>query len=566
MPDDPNDIESYWEGIRPKRAPQKIGWDRYSKRVKDLTDDERKALIESVPIGNRHRASTLLGFSTLTEDERSRLLRVTGIRELTEDERADLIRAQPPIEDQRDRSLREVPQSSPPWHPDYRADSNFIDPSVRLETAQRSLREAPQTPDPMSNEDEDRNPMREFGNTTQTLNQRVANLIRDFCDDDDRLTIRRGIEEGINQVHVISLGDLNRNFATVISRLDPEIQTALNYWYRSVGPYSRVSVPQSVLNALSPTEDEERVIPFDELDEEVRRRNSPLHRGYIPEVSMGTSMASAYQAGREEGLRFLREESSRISGGLSQLLNHPGQEVLLYASQEIPENQLVQDLIRELPSIETVRQALLIELDREPSFLELATSFARVGGSFRQLDREIQQLRQRIPTPENRQAEYDRLATAAGLPSGSVTVERGNHDLMERIFSDPINPIGVPSMGLPGTQAEWATAAGLEPTGHPTDVMGRMLPSSNESPDQFIDRVTATLEGRASPYARQTLANNAISNLTNALIALGFPPVSISVEAPTDGSSSLTLHMPPSVEFETDSGPDEVSVTFSHRR
>ncbi len=98
MPDDPNDIESYWEGIRPKRAPQKTGWNKYSKRVRDLTENERKSLIESLPIENRQRASSLLGLTNLTEDER-----------------ADLIRAQPPVEDQREGPSRRT-SGSPPWH------------------------------------------------------------------------------------------------------------------------------------------------------------------------------------------------------------------------------------------------------------------------------------------------------------------------------------------------------------------------------------------------------------------------------------------------------------------
>jgi hypothetical protein len=560
MPDDPNDIESYWEGIRPKRAPQKIGWSKHSKRVRDLTEDERKAIIESVPIENRHRASSLLGFGNLSENERALLIRDTR-----------------PIEDQRDRSLREVHQNLPPWHPDYRADSNFIDPSVRLETAQRSFREAAQVSDSMSDEEE-MDQLRMFGGIPLTLNERIHFLIRNFCTNEERRTILRALEEGFSHSQPVQVGVLNQNFANNITSVNPEYQVILNQWYRSTGPYSRTSTPDSILEVLQTRvsdEGEDDIIPIDELDAAVLQRvrnelqtqlgrdptlgewNPPLHRGPTPEVSMGTSMASAYQAGREEGLRFLREEPSRISRDLSQILDQPSQQALLDASQEIEENQLAQDLIRELPSIAPVRQALLIELDREPSIRELATSFVRLGGSFRQLDREVQQLRQRIPTPENHQAEYDRLATAAGISPRSVTVERGDPGLIDRIFSDPIN--------LRLEETTTTSGHNYSSLEEPVDEHGQTVGIPSESIADFTERVRHAWD----PITRELHENpgepSPLTMLNNALRALGFPPVSINIQASIEGGSRLTLHMPPSIEFETDSDPDEVSVTFSHR-
>ena len=270
----------------------------------------------------------------------------------------------------------------PPWHPDYR----------RL----RSPAEAVLLPDPAIGDD--------------CLEETVAFLIRNFCDDIDRQALRNALGNGGGNVVL---------FSDVVSSLNSEVaglQDTLNRWYRTTFS-RRESIPQSILDALAPIHgDDEEVIPFDELDEEVRRRR------------------------------------------------------------------------------------------------------------------------------------------------------RDNPDLINRIFSDPTNPRETPSRGLPGIQgdwARWAREAGLDASIHPTDDEGRMLPRSDESPHQFIDRVTA-IRGRASPNARQTLANNAIQNLTNALAALGFPPISITIEAPANSGSSLTLHMSPDIEFETDSDPDEISVTFSH--
>ena len=57
MPDDHDDIDSYWEGIRPPREPAPRDMSRYAKQVRgnsELTDaewDERAALIRAtIPI------------------------------------------------------------------------------------------------------------------------------------------------------------------------------------------------------------------------------------------------------------------------------------------------------------------------------------------------------------------------------------------------------------------------------------------------------------------------------------------------------------------------------------
>jgi hypothetical protein len=59
--------------------------------------------------------------------------------------------------------------------------------------------------------------------------------------------------------------------------------------------------------------------------------------------------------------------------------------------------------------------------------------------------------------------------------------------------------------------------------------------------------------------------SNPLSRLHEALAALGFPPSSINIESSQTEGTRLTINMPSSIEFETDSDPDEVSVTFAHR-
>ena len=659
MDDDSNDIESYWEGLRPKQDPKpKRDLSRYAKQVRDLTQDEKASLIETVSIEDHHRARSLFGF-----------------RELTEDERAALIRAQPPIEDQQDRSFRDPSiRNIPPWHPDYRATSNFIDPSVRLEATQRILREAAQTPDPMSEEEgeESRNPMRMFGGTPLSMNERIPFLIRNFCTNEERRTVLRALEEGFNHSQPIQVGILNQNFANNITSVHPEYQEILNLWYRSTGPYSRASTPDSILSVLQTRiedEDGERVIPFDELDQEVSRRRSnnfvrewndsvrmdEIRRGYRPDVSMGTSVeeaAAAYQAGREEALRILREELGRepnVQEINDAYLIHDPMGLLFDQSRQaqdreegpaagpdlsLEEDQMVESLIREAPSIEPVRAQLLESLSREPTFRELAENFVRLGGNFQQLDREIHQLRDRIPLEDRRetqstnyepepslitilqdlrteldrepssrelrnaylaeggsadifnreirrvrfpvdtQAEYDHLATAAGIPPGSITVGRVTPDEIDRIFSDPTtlytertlteSPLEVINRNL-------LERLGREPTvGELSDEYnaGQMIMGPNESIEDFTNRVSQ-VRGSYSFTPRgdnNQSEGNPLSRLNDALAALGFPPSNISIESSQTEGTRLTINMSPSIEFETDSSPDEVSVTLSHRR
>lgn len=320
-----DDIESYWEGLRPKRDPKpKRSLSRYNKQVRDLIEDERAALI----------------------------------------------RAQPSIEDQQDRSLREVTQRLPPWHPDYRADREV-----------RRLRE--------------------------------------------------------------------------------------------------------------------------QLPLEDRRETQSTN--YEPE-----------------------------------------------------------------PSLLTLLQDLRTELDREPSNRELRNAYLAEGGSADTFNREIR----RIRLPVDTQAEYDRLATAAGLPPGSITVGRVTPDEIDRIFSDPTtlytertlteSPLEVIHRNL-------LERLGREPTvGELSDEYnaGQMIMGPNESIEDFTNRISR-VRGSYSFTPRgdnNQSEGNPLSRLNDALAALGFPPSNISIESSQTESTRLTISMSPSIEFETYSSSDEVSVTLSHRR
>jgi hypothetical protein len=58
---------------------------------------------------------------------------------------------------------------------------------------------------------------------------------------------------------------------------------------------------------------------------------------------------------------------------------------------------------------------------------------------------------------------------------------------------------------------------------------------------------------------------NPLTQLTNALSALGFPPSNIEINSSRNGPTSLIIRMSPSYALETDAGPDDVSISFTRR-
>lgn len=225
----------------------------------------------------------------------------------------------------------------------------------------------------------------------------------------------------------------------------------------------------------------------------------------------------------------------------------------------------INDLLRELSDLElrehsssserflaVICRRLFQELGRSPTSNELREAFLAQGGTAEQMMEGIRQaLRNRSassPTEPadpsvlgrqplasyfpswtapgsseffDRQAEYNRLAVAAGLPEGSITVERADPDLV-RIAEQVRN---------------------IFQNGH-------YDPLSHSAPPRAADPDYNTRDG------------NALSNLTDALGALGFPPESISIERSIEGGTSLTIHMPMSMQTQL-TGPGHSSVTFT---
>jgi hypothetical protein len=198
----------------------------------------------------------------------------------------------------------------------------------------------------------------------------------------------------------------------------------------------------------------------------------------------------------------------------------------------------------------------------------------------------------------DRQAEYNQLVAAAGLPEGSITVERGDPDLgrlgeleelanrLETVVAnqretlgvftrptEPAEPVTLPSSrtpigGDPSVALEDPVSLSIE-----VDEQGRMLRRPNESIVDFIRRVYQfrgtnleevlnEVEASLSPSGQM----RRLENLQQALVALGFPSGSISLGASGDQSIILAFHRSPSVELETTSRRDNVTLTFTHRR
>jgi hypothetical protein len=169
---------------------------------------------------------------------------------------------------------------------------------------------------------------------------------------------------------------------------------------------------------------------------------------------------------------------------------------------------------------------------------------------------------------QRRREEYARLAQAAGLPEGSITVDRADPDLIDRI--DRFQLATIPEGMIESVRQNLQRDLGHNPD---QDELRRALMESEER--RYVAHL---LEQHPGPFVRPSAPavpsplryegsqeETILTRLTNDLGALGFHPESISLERSIDGGTSLTFHMSPSYELETDSGPDEVSVTFSHR-
>ena len=133
---------------------------------------------------------------------------------------------------------------------------------------------------------------------------------------------------------------------------------------------------------------------------------------------------------------------------------------------------------------------------------------------------------------QRRREEYARLAREAGLPEGSITVERAYPDLVN--FLD----------GVPPEQ--------------------RLLVASLAAGELARGGFTRP-SAPAVPSVTRSNEENILTRLTNDLGALGFPPESISLERSVNGGTSLTINMPVTLQTQL-TGPGHSSVTFTQRR
>jgi hypothetical protein len=218
----------------------------------------------------------------------------------------------------------------------------------------------------------------------------------------------------------------------------------------------------------------------------------------------------------------------------------------------------------------SICQRLFQELGRSPTSDELREAFLAQGGTAEQMMEGVRQaLRNRSassPTDPSvlerqpiasyfpswtppgsseffdRQAEYNQLVAAAGLPEGSITVERGDPDL-----------------GRLGELEELANR------------LETVVANQRENLGVFTrptePAVPLTLPSSRTPMGGVSLDdynnNHPLSRLNEDLTALGFPPESISIERSIEGGTSLTIHMPVTMQTQL-TGPGHSSVTFSN--
>jgi hypothetical protein len=97
------------------------------------------------------------------------------------------------------------------------------------------------------------------------------------------------------------------------------------------------------------------------------------------------------------------------------------------------------------------------------------------------------------------------------------------------------------------------------------------VPETQEELERIITEpaVPVTLPSSRTPMGGDPSSSEQmrrLENLQQALVALGFPSDSISLGASGDQSIILAFHRSPSVELETTSRRDNVTLTFTHRR
>lgn len=298
-----------------------------------------------------------------------------------------------------------------------------------------------------------------------------------------------------------------------------------------------------------------RSFTMDEIREDCEDRARLLSEWRPAEDQrLGAPRYSTADIRSPEWVRLIREELERSGMPVTDQRVEQIQNQLEYSDylgafseDDIGAQQSVAQVLREeLAQAAQTPDAMSDEEEEEViPFDELDSVVARLRATTGEERSEaLQQLRRILtdnPSPElqRRRAEYARLARGAGLPERSITVDRAIPEEFDQTFSH--------SSGWPGAAIE------------------RLREQLRQGPFQ---RPSAPAEPRAlrpgEGNNQSDRTENILSQLTEALTALGFPLQSITIERSME-RQRLTLHMSPSYELETDSGPDEVSVTLTPR-
>jgi hypothetical protein len=204
----------------------------------------------------------------------------------------------------------------------------------------------------------------------------------------------------------------------------------------------------------------------------------------------------------------------------------------LPVSEEAPQRlcerkELVGSLIIDSLSVELIRRSLTNELGRQPTILELAELLDGLReGELEELNNEVKKMIEVIR-------------------SGDSEAHRSFHETLTHL-------------------QEW-------PPGVPAD-QRHLVPSLEEARElvhggHFFERPLAPAEPQPPSTSGEDLVfdstESILSRLTNDLGVLGFPPESISIQRSIEGGTSLTIHMPVTLQTQL-TGPGHSSVTFTH--
>ncbi len=295
-----------------------------------------------------------------------------------------------------------------------------------------------------------------------------------------------------------------------------EVQDAYNReTIRTLQQYATVPETQEELEALvhrGDRSDTEGVHRIGWAEAQVNRLGEHLRNG-----PASTPFSASDLSTQNEVLGILREELIAASGGVSERDRRRAEYARLAFEEGLPENTTTGDLSdpnRMPQGLRSVNQRLREVLGREPNMREVLAGIQRE----RELDRPLTDIEINDLLRELSDLELGELEE---LANGLETVVASQRETLG-VFTRPTEP------AVPVTLPSSRTPMGGDPS--------------------------------SSEQMRR------LENLQQSLVALGFSSDSISLGASGDQSIILAFHRSPSVELETTSRMDNVTITFTHRR